>query len=235
MSVDIALTKDKISKNGASARRTAQRNTNDFNKFVKIIGKSTGHHKNDLRVFLKGFVEAIASRSPQGCEIETPIGTFLIEGQSQDSEKRDIASPKVREIKTEDTCLRARANHDLAKRIRLESSIIIADAPSMPAPSITRVEIADSGDGAGSPERILRIVGNRLSFDIDDQELGVFLFGHDDSVEATRMASYSRNGYNIVEGRLSGIKAGLYRLELRTRPAGSDIRVGCYDEKITVV
>jgi hypothetical protein len=49
------------------------------------------------------------------------------------------------------------------------------------------------------------------------------------------MVVYSRMGSNIVDGKITQVAPGNYRLEVRTRPTGKDIRVGVYDGVIALV
>jgi Domain of unknown function (DUF4469) with IG-like fold len=89
--------------------------------------------------------------------------------------------------------------------------------------------------GSGSSGQILHIIGNRLVFDKGDQEQGVFLIAASADGAAMRLVVYSRMGSNIVDGKIPQVVPGNYKVEVRTRPTGKDIRVGVYDGVIALV
>ena len=74
--------------------------------------------------------------------------------------------------------------------------------------------------------------GNRLSFDPQDEELGVFLVAEDGTEH--RMLVYSRTGTSQIDFKVAKVPVGAYTLEIRTRPTDRDVWVGLAPEPFTV-
>jgi hypothetical protein len=236
MAVSVALVKDPIHKDGGLMHRVVQRNKVDFDKFLSFMDKTTGLSEQDIRSVFLHVTEGLAFFLPDGTEVQTPIGAFKLNMHCRAPAGTQTVPPQDRKISSDDMTIQLRADRGLLDHIRLKSSINIVDAPTILGPSVTRVENADlSGAvGSGSSGQILHIIGNRLAFDKDDQEQGVFLVAATADKTAARMVVYSRMGSNIVDGKIPQAAPGNYKLEVRTRPTGKDIRVGVYDGVIAL-
>jgi hypothetical protein len=236
MGISVALVKDTIHKNGAIMHRVVQRKKVGFEKFLNYMGKTTGLSVNNLRSSFLHLSDALVFYLSDGNEVQTPLGTFKLNMRYRAPVGSQGVPPQDRKISSDDMNIQLCANRSLLDRIRIESSIDIVDAPAILVPSVTRVENADLAGavGSGSSGQILHILGNRLAFDKDDQELGVFLVAAAADAAEARMIVYSRMGSNIVDGKIPQAAPGSYRLEVRTRPTGKDIRVGSYDGLIAL-
>ncbi|MGA2545253.1 MAG: DUF4469 domain-containing protein [Rectinemataceae bacterium] len=236
MAVNVALVKDPIRKDGGLMHRVVQRNKVGFDKFLSFMDKTTGLSEQDIRSVFLQVTEALAFYLPDGSEVQTPLGAFKLNMHYRAPAGTRTVPPQDRKISSDDMNIQLRADRGLLDRIRLKSSINIVDAPTILTPSITRVENADLAGavGSGSSGQILHIIGNRLGFDKDDQEQGVFLVADTADGAATRMVVYSRMGSNIVDGKIPQLAPGNYKLEVRTRPTDKDIRVGVYDGVIAL-
>ena len=108
------------------------------------------------------------------------------------------------------------------------------DAPDRNLPSVTSVINAEAPGQAneGRAGQIIKMKGNRLSFDSADTELGVFLIATDGTEH--RMAVYSRSGTARVDFKLAEVPVGTYTLEIRTRPSHKDVWGGASRDPFTV-
>ncbi|MGA2547504.1 MAG: DUF4469 domain-containing protein [Rectinemataceae bacterium] len=236
MALKVALVMDNIRKNGALVPRVAHRNKVGFDKLLSFMDKTTGLSESDLRSVFHQLAEALVFYLPDGSEVQTPIGAIKLSVHYPCIESDRSLPTRDRKISTDDMRMQIRGDRSLLERIRLESSINVVDAPAPLIPSIIRVENADMAGwlDSGSAGHILHITGSRLHFDKNDNDQGVFLIGTSASPAATRIAVYSRIGSNIVDGKIPNLDAGGYRLEVRTRPSGRDIRQGYYERTIAI-
>jgi hypothetical protein len=84
----------------------------------------------------------------------------------------------------------------------------------------------------GKVGHLLKMQGDGLSFDPADEELGVFLVATDGT--DYRMTVYGRTGSSRVNFKLAKVPAGVYTLEIRTRPTERDVWVGMNRDPFTV-
>jgi hypothetical protein len=102
-------------------------------------------------------------------------------------------------------------------------------------PSILSVKNTEH-DGlfnAGSVGDVLHLSGDALSFTKSDEDQGVFFVDGEKGTEA-RASSYSRIGTNILNFKIPSLSPGGYRLEVRTKSSGNNIRTGTYSSQIVV-
>jgi hypothetical protein len=226
MAIKVALVKDNIRKDGTLVPRVVQRNKVGFDKLLNYMDMTTGLSQSDLRSVFLQFAEALAFFLTDGSEVQTPIGTIKL-GVHCRSEGQKLNEDDMR--------LQIRGDRSFLSRLRLGSAIEVIDAPTPLVPAILLVENADIRGSAdsGAVGHILHVTGSRLRFAGDDAEQGLFFISSSAS-RATRMAVYSHIGSNIVDGKIPDLESGEYRLEVRTRPSGRDIRAGQYGKTITI-
>jgi hypothetical protein len=231
------LVKNTIRKDGPLVPRVVQRSKVDFDKLLSFMARTTGLSEQDLRSVFLQFSESLIFYLPDGSEVTTPVGTFKLNMHCRPPATGLALAPQDRKLSSDDLRIQLRADRSLLDRIRAAAAVTLVDAPALQGPVVTRVENADLAGtlGSGSPGQILHILGNRLSFDSEDQEQGVFLVSASEApAMATRIMVYSRIGSSIVDGKIPALAAGNYCLEVRTRPTDRDIRVGTYDGVIAI-
>jgi hypothetical protein len=189
---------------------------------------STGLSESDLRSVFLQFAEALAFSLTDGSEVQTPIGAIKLSVHCR-SEGQKLSEDDMR--------LQIRGDRSLLARLRHGAAIEVINAPTPLVPKIILVENADihGSVDSGSVGHILHGTGSRLRFAWDDAEQGVFFISVSAPSRVTKMAVYSHISSNIVDGKIPDLESGEYRLEIRTRPSGKDIRVGQYGRTITVV
>jgi hypothetical protein len=222
MAIKVALVKDNIRKDGTLVPRVVQRNKVDFAKLLSYMDTTTGLSESDLRSVFLQFAEALAFFLPDGSEVQTPIGALKLSVHYHGVE--------------DDMRLQIRGDRSFMARLRLGSAIEVIDAPAPLVPTIRLAEDADihGSVDSGAAGHILHVTGSRLRFAWNDVEQGVFFISASASSPVTRMAVYSHIGSNMVDGKIPDLESGEYRLEVRTRPSGKDIRTGQYGRTITV-
>ena len=75
---------------------------------------------------------------------------------------------------------------------------------------------------------LLRIMGKKISFDIEDTIQGVFLI--DSEHHEVHIESYNRIGTNVVEAYIPAVSAGSYEVKIVTKP-GTDRYEKCVASK----
>jgi hypothetical protein len=237
MAVSVALVKNTINKDGPLVPRVVQRSKVGFDKLLNFMRRETGLSETDLRSVFLHFAESLVFYLPEGSEVVSPLGTFKLNVHCR-PDATGLAQPlQDRKLSSGDLRIQLRADRSLLDRIRAASAVSLVVAPDLQRPVVTRVENANLAGAlnSGSPGQILHILGNRLSFDSEDQEQGIFLVSAPEApAMATRIMVYSRIGSSIVDGQIPELAAGDYRLEVRTRPTDTGIRVGTYDGVIAI-
>jgi len=236
MVVKVAFVKDNIRKDGTLVPRVVQRTKIGFDRLLGFMDKATGLSESDLRSVFHQFAEALAFFLPDGSEVQTPIGAIKLSVHYPGIEGEVTGSTRGQKISKDGMRLQIRGDRSFLDRIRLGSAIEVVDAPLPLMPTIIRVENADihGSIDAGSAGQILHLTGSRLRFAWDDEEQGVFFNSASASAGETRMAVYSHIGSNIIDGKIPDLEAGEYRLEIRTRPSGRELRVGQYGNTIAI-
>jgi len=234
MSVRVAFIEDPIRKNGALIARLVLRNKVDFDQLLSYMQNSTGLAETDMRAVFLHFMNALVFFLSSGGQVQTPVGTFAM-SLGKISPSVDRSSLAERKINPDMITLRLRPDAALVEKVKGATTLDVVDMPSVQCPAIFRVENLEqpATPNAGSAGQILEIGGNRLSFDKDDAETGVFLIDPESNVE-TRASTYSRIGSAWLGFKLPTLSAGSYTLEVRTRPTGKGLRVGEHATPIVV-
>lgn len=236
MAIKVALVKDNIRKDGTLVPRVVQRNKVRFDKLLRYMGMTTGLSESVLRSAFLQFAEALAFFLTDGSEVQTPIGAIKLSVHYHGIEGEGTGPDQGQKLSEDDMRLQIRGDRSFLDRLRLGSAIKVIDAPTLLVPAILLVENVDihGSVDSGSAGHILHVTGSRLRFARDDAEQGVFFISASASSRATRMAVYSHIGSNIVDGKIPDLEAGEYRLAVRTRPSGKNIRAGQYGRTIMI-
>ncbi len=122
----------------------------------------------------------------------------------------------------------------LLNDLRKSAKIVMEKMTSPNLPYIDTVINVEAPDplNEGKVGHLLKMQGDRLSFDLADEELGVFLVATDGTDH--RMTVYGRTGSTRVNFKLAKVPVGTYTLEIRTRPTQKDVWVGINRDPFTV-
>jgi hypothetical protein len=233
MSVRVAFIEDPIRKNGALMARLVLRNKVSFEQLLSYMQNSTGLAETDMRAMFLHFMNALVFFLAAGGSVQTPVGTFAMSlGKSGLVDRSGLMDRKVN---LDMVTLRLRPDIGLLDRVKLSTSFEVVDMPTIQCPTILQVINLEQANvfNAGSVGQILEIGGNRLSFDKEDAETGVFFIEPETEAE-TRAQVYSRIGTAWLDFKIPALTAGAYTLEVRTRPTGKGLRVGEYGTPITI-
>jgi hypothetical protein len=193
--------------------------------------------ENDMRSVFLHFEDLLARYLPDGQQIKTPIGTFSMSMRQERSANSSSESGLTaeRKIAPDTLGIRVRADREFIAKMKRSINIQVVKAPDTQAPSIYRVVNTEKEgiQNAGSAGDVLPLSGHMLSFLKSDGNQGVF-FIHGEEGTEERAYSYSRIGNKILNFKVPELSPGAYRLEVRTKPSGSEIRVGIYASSFTV-
>jgi hypothetical protein len=213
---------------------------------TKIIPEETlyGYMTETSKLKLSGihevfeeFEKALLYHLPSGDSVQTSIGTFSLRPyypQLSEEEKKDPLTR--RSVDKGEMAIRFRPSKSFLDRARATCSIQIVDAPALQIPVINILYNIEGGEGleAAKAGQLFALKGSRLSFGKDDEETGVFFLGGS-GAQSVRASVYGSIGNTKVIFKLPDLVAGVYGVEIRTRPTDKDVRVGGYDGTLTIV
>lgn len=193
----------------------------EFETLLDDMTKDTALSRNDMRVAMHQFRDALCDRLKLGYRVETPVGSFN-PGVNAGVVRRDTTRIDKKRLRVNFVPDRA-----LITEYRDGASIALEDFGGYAQPQIDCVATAAAGvhEGTFHAGALCKIRGSRLRFDRTHPDLGLFLVAQPTSAEI-RIRDYSRNGSRFIDFLIPpNTPPGTYRLELRTRtPAGAPRR-----------
>jgi nucleoid DNA-binding protein len=236
--VRVVFKKDPTRSNGALISQVISRDTIEFEDLLDEMSKGVLVGSEDMKVVFSQFAQTLKHHLSRGNQVKTSFGTFSLGlrrvGVSSNGED-GLAKSTERTMTTDFMKIRLRPTRAFLASLKLETSVEVLATPSVPGPMVYKVENLDQKGvlDSGASGNILRIQGDRLGFPIDDPELGVF-FANKDGTKEVRGIIY-RNGSAIVDCKIPPLDPGAYQLQIKTRPATKDVRIGVYGKLLTVV
>ena len=220
MALHVTLVRDAFKGDGSLKPRVVQADTVSMDSVLDYMATGTALQETDMRATVSMFHQALLFYLRRGEKVATPLGTFQL------SARGTYVDGKRPRVEPGNLGINFRPSRELLNDLRTSTRIVMRDAPDRNLPSVTSVlnaEVPDQANG-GRAGQIIKMKGNRLSFNPADEELGVFLVATDGTEH--RMAVYSRSGTARVDFQLAKAPVGTYTLEIRTRPSHKDVWVG---------
>ena len=227
MALHVTLVRDAFKGDGSLKPRVVQADTVDMDSVLDYMATDTALQETDMRATVSRFHQALLFYLARGDKVATPLGIFQL------SARGTYADGETPRVEPGNLGINFRPSRGLLNDLRTSTRIVMEDVPDRNLPSITSVTNAEVPDqpNEGRAGQIIKMKGNRLSFDPADEELGVFLVPTEGTEH--RMAVYSRNGTARVDFKLADAPVGTYTLEIRTRPSRKDVWVGASRDPFT--
>ena len=228
MALHVTLVPDSLRGEGTLRPRVVQTDTVDMDALLHYMATDTALEETDMRAAVSRLSEALVFYLTRGERVKTPLGTFRLSARGTYPEGD---TPRV---ETRNLGINFRPSTQLLHSLRAGTKIVMEGSMGRKLPAVNSVMNVEAGSAAnqGQAGQIIKMHGTRLSFDPQDEELGVFLVGEDGTEH--RMTVYSRTGSSRVDFKLAEVPAGTYTLEVRTRPTKKDVWVGLAREPFTV-
>ena len=228
MALHVTLVKDALKGEGALRPRVVQTNNIDMKLLMHYMANGTALEPADMRAAISRLSEALVFYLQQGGKVTTPFGTFHLSARGT---YIDGETPRV---ETRNLGVNFRPASELLHSLRHSTKIVMEGRMGRQLPLITSVTNAevDGQINAGRAGQMVKIQGDRLSFDRKDDETGVFLVAEDGTDH--RMEVYTRAGSSQVDFKIAKVPVGAYTLEVRTRPTDKDVWVGLSPEPFAV-
>ena len=228
MALHVALVEDTLKGEGSLRPRVVQADPVDMDTVLDYMGKGMGLEETEMRAVITGLGDALMVYLRDGRRVEMPFGTFHLSARGT---YNGDESPRV---ETRNLQLNFRPSPTLIKTLRASTKVVVDEDAGRRLPRIkgvTNVHTPATVNG-GKAGEIIKLQGARLSFDPADKKLGVFLVAEDGTEH--RMLIYSRTGTSRVDFQVIDVPAGVYTLEVRTRPTERDVWVGLSPKPFTV-
>jgi hypothetical protein len=229
MAVRVAFIENPFSRGGKTISRQVQRDTIDFNKALQYMKLGTAISESEMNTVFDRFYQTLLHFLPEGICVKTNIGIF-----SMGFRKEKVVAPETgigpaRSVSLAGIDLRIRADRELLRELKAAVKVEVVKAADNLSPTINSVQNTerDGLEGIGAVGEVLHLAGDMLSFAKSDTTIGVFFIPEAGGAEV-RATSYSRLGSNILNFKVPALQAGSYRIEVRTKPSGKDIKSGTY-------
>ncbi len=228
MALHVTLVRDPLKGGGSLKPRVVQTDTVNMDSLLGYMATDTALEETDMRAAVSRLHEALLFYLSRGEKVATPFGTFHLSARGT---YLDGETPRV---ETRNLGINFRPSPGLLYDLRNSTKIVMEGTSDRKLPSITSVINVEAPDppNEGKAGHLLKMQGNRLSFDPADEEVGVCRVATDGTDH--RMAVYSRAGSARVDFKLAKVPVGTYTLEIRTRPSQKDVWVGINRDAFTV-
>ena len=220
MALHVTLVRDAFKGDGSLKPRVVQADIVNMDSVLDYMATGTALEETDMRATVSRFYEALLFYLASGEKVATPFGIFQLSARGTHV---DGETPRV---EAGNLGVHFRPARGFLNDLRERTRIVMEDVPNKQLPFIRSVINAETPNQSneGRAGQIIKMKGNRLSFDPADEELGVFLVASDGTEH--RMGVYSRSGTARVDCQLVKVPVGTYTLEIRTRPSHKDVWVG---------
>ena len=220
MALHVTLVRDEFKGDGSLKPRVVQADIVNMDAVLDYMATGTALEEIDMRATVSRFYETLLFYLASGVKVATPFGIFQL------SARGTHVDGETPQVEAGNLGINFRPARGFLNDLRERTKIVMEDVPDRQLPSIRSVINAEALDQAdeGRAGQIIKMKGNRLSFDPADTELGVFLVATDATEH--RMVVYSRTGTARVVFQLAQVPVGAYTMEIRTRPSHKDVWVG---------
>ena len=228
MALHVTLVRDTLKNDGSLKPRVVQTDTANMDSVLGYMATDTALEETDMRAAVSRFHQALLFYLARGEKVATPFGTFLL------SARGTYVDGETPRVETRNLGINFRPSPGLLNDLRTSAKIVVEGTSGRKLPSVTSVINVEAPEqiNEGKAGHLLKIQGNRMSFDPADEETGVFLVATDGTEH--RMTVYSRSGTARVDFKLAKVPVGTYTLEIRTRPTQKDVWVGMNRDPFTV-
>jgi len=215
--VDNPLTPDPTDFRGVALTRGSK--TRD--DIVKAIAQdNVGISESELKAVFEAEKKIVSQFAEEGFSISTELYSLSPKIRGVFNDIRETYTPGKHELRFNFTP--SKILREVAQRVILRKI-----APVVNEPQITVVEdvVSSTNNERITPGKSVRIFGNKLAFDAQDTEQGVFFIN--DKNKATRATEYIElGGKRIYAGVPDGLTAGDYTLQVRTKTQAGETRSG---------
>jgi len=194
---------------------------------AKQLGKYSSH---ELRSIVMADKCIAVEQLVAGRNIITPFGRFYLSAKGMLQDKTEVFSPKTNPDHS--WGLSFTVNKGILAEITARTEVARVVWHDRTAPHVESAmamlaktpHLASAGD-------VMLVQGERLAFDAEDPEQGVFFMNG----ETTRLTKYLYIGANKLEIQLpSDIKPGSYGIVVAARPNGKKLRKGELEEDFVI-
>jgi hypothetical protein len=198
----------------------------EFDRFVDLMAKGrTTLTKTDIVAAMQLYREELESLLADGMTVKTPTGSFYACASGCMDSMDESFLPGVQD-RNHDLCIHHRPERGFEANVLSGLRIVREESSDPKAPSVQSLSssLSDAPDST-KPGDALQLRGLRLKFDPADPEEGVFFV--DSAGTPTRSAAFPLVTPRAVIALVpSGLAAGTYSVQLRSKACGKGLREG---------
>jgi hypothetical protein len=231
MSISYKLYKNHLT-NGANNYRAIVHYTGsiDLNGVIdRMIARGSTITRADALAVLEDYHETITELALQGFKVITPTANYGLSLKGNFTGQTDGYDPSRHRPA-------AQVSPGVQFRQAVESRAHLEKQEStLPHPRLLEYNNLNNGDGDGvlTPGGMARLSGHRLKFDPADPEQGLLLMAADRTT--TRVEVIGRNTPNeLIFMTPPGLAPGQYTLMVRARFGQNSVRIGLFEDMLTV-
>ncbi len=193
----------------------------------KMLGK---YSPAEIRAIVMAYKAGAVDQLVAGRNIITPFGRFYLSAKGLLHDLIEVFSPKTNPDHS--WGLSFTPNKSILAEITARTEVARVVWHDRSAPHVeSAMAMLTKTSLLASPGDVMLVHGERLGFDIDDPEQGVFFMNG----EATRITKYLYVGANRLEIQLpADMPQGSYGIVVASRPNGKKLRKGELEEQFIV-
>lgn len=209
------LIKNPFNDEGLFIPRVVSQSGMSFEELLQDMEDNTAIRKQDLRLAITQFRDAIIRNLVRGNKIETPIGSFkpTVRGSFESPDESFNTGVSTTNHRVE---VIINADNDLVDEFARNVTLERLQETSVKIPVILSAEnTTKSKDNNMHYKDVLAIHGTFLKFDPEAEDEGIFWVDKDG--EMVKSDSYSMNTKTNIHCQIPELAPGTYRIELASR------------------
>ena len=231
-SLEFTLLNNHLKSDGRYMAKIVNQKTVGFEALLKEMENNTALRKEDIRLAISHFMNAVKGNLIRGMKVETPLGVFRtsIRGSfsSLTEDFRPFADANNHEI-------RVSFNPNRSLEEEVISGIVTEKVleNKVKYPKVASISNLNSpGDGSFKPFHVLSAVGVNLKIDAAAEDEGVFWTNPQGAITKTPVVSFSTN--TRLQFQIPQLEPGTYSLSIATRLGNHALRTTTLDEPIVI-
>lgn len=194
-----------------------------------IADDNVGLSESELLAVFKAEEKIVSKFVEEGYSINTDLFSLSPSMRGVFHDIREVYDAEKHELRL--NFVPGKALREVVRRIGLRK---VAPNKNQPLISVVEDVVSGTNNERITPAKAVRIFGNKLAFDAQDAEQGVFFVN--DKSKAIRASEYiEQGGKKIYAGVPDALIAGNYTLQVRTKTQGGEVRTGQLDTPLAVV
>lgn len=230
--LEFKLTSNHLINNGRYMAKVVNQKSIDFENLLLETEHDTALRKEDIRLAITHFMDAIGGNLVRGLKVETPLGVFRASVRGSFSSPVDDFRPSA-DTTNHEVKLMFRPSKSFVEKV--VSGIVIEKVLDNPVqyPKVFEFRNLNAAeDGTCKPFHLLSLTGVNLKIDAAKEDEGAFWSDKEGAVTKTSVIGHNTN--TALEFQVPDLAPGIYSISIATRLGNHKLRSSTLDQQVTI-